>query len=59
MQAEYLIEFHPIGAYVKVTAIDPESGTEASIVGDGNAPQKHLEQLAVKRLLYVMNKNPE
>jgi hypothetical protein len=53
---EYLIEFHRIGAYVKVTAVDPQSGTEASIVGDAKTPQKHLEQMAVKRLLWVMNK---
>jgi hypothetical protein len=28
----YLIEFHHIGAYVKVSVIDPVTNTEASIV---------------------------
>ena len=53
---EYLIEFHPIGNYVKATAIDPGSGMEASIVGDAKTPPQHLQQLAIKRLLWVMSK---
>ena len=44
------------GAYVKVTAIDPKTGTEASIVGPASAPRSVLESNAAKKLLYVLKK---
>ena len=53
---EYLIEFHQIGNSVKVTAIDPESMTEVSIVGAAGAPKEQLKRVAVQKLLYVMAK---
>ncbi len=53
---EYLIEFHQQGRYVKVTAIDPRTGREASIVGDAAASTEHLKKLAIKRLQYVVAK---
>jgi hypothetical protein len=52
----YLIEFVQMGSYVKVTAMDPQTGLEASIVGDPNAGEARLKQLAVKKLHYVMSK---
>lgn len=54
---EILIEFVQIGQTVKVTAVDPLTGTEASIVGDPAAGQEQLKKLAVKKLKYVMGKN--
>ena len=33
-EGEVLIEYHRVGAYVKVSAIDPVTRTEVSIVGD-------------------------
>lgn len=56
MTTEYLIEFHQLGNVVKVTAIDPRSGVEASIVADPKTPKQHLEKMAIKRLLWVMAK---
>ena len=52
----YIIEFIPMGNYVKVSAIDPDSGREVSIVGDPKRSDKELEQIAVQKLLYVLNK---
>ncbi|WP_281301689.1 MULTISPECIES: hypothetical protein [unclassified Iodidimonas] len=52
----YLIEFISSGKALKVTAVDPESGTEASIVGDPKMSRDALSKLAVQKLLYVMNK---
>lgn len=51
-----IFEFLPKGRYVKVSAVDVASGTEASIVGDGSAPQERLEALAMQKLSYVMKK---
>jgi hypothetical protein len=53
---EVLIEFIVQGSVVKVTAIDPKSGIEASIVGPASAPRSVLEGNAVKKLVYVLKK---
>ncbi len=53
---EAIIEFIQQGRYVKVTAIDTITGIEGTIVGDPNAPKEKLEQLALKKLQYVLNK---
>lgn len=47
---EILVEFAQSGAYVKVTAIDPATGTEVSIVGDAAAPRDYLATLAIRKL---------
>ena len=54
---EYLLEFHRIGNSVKVTAIDPITGREASIVGPANAGKAYLSRTAVRKLQYVMAKD--
>ncbi len=51
---EVIIEFHPVGAYVKVSAIDPETLTEVSIVGDPQAGEARLKRVAMQRLEYVL-----
>lgn len=53
-QRKYLLEFIPIGNSVKVSAIDPDSGVEVSIVGPVKASQADLTQVAVRKLEYVM-----
>ncbi len=53
----YILEFIPQGRYVKVTAIDPASGTEAVIVGDAAQPPLILERIAVKKLEHLLSKN--
>ena len=54
---EVLIEFVVQGNVVKVTAIDPKSGTEASIVGPASAPRPVLESNALKKLIYEALEN--
>ena len=54
---EYLFEFNLVGAYVKVSAIDPITNTEVSIVGDTNLSKSELKRVAIKKLEYVMNKD--
>lgn len=50
----YLIEFLPMGNAVKVSAIDPMTGIEVSIVGSATASQHDLGALAVRKLRYVL-----
>ena len=56
---EILIEFTQIGNSVKVTAIDPFTGTEVSIVGSPAAGQEALKQLALRKLRYVIAKEEQ
>ena len=53
---EVLIEFHQIRNSVKVTAVDPVTAVEVSIVGAANASQEMLKRLAVRKLDYVLEK---
>ena len=55
----YIIEFTQIGANVKVTAIDPKTMTEVSIVGGAQYSQEFLSRQAVKKLEYVLSKRGE
>ena len=53
---EIIIEFSPIGAYVKVAAMDTKTLTEVSIQGPVSAPEETLRKNVLKRLEYVMKK---
>lgn len=53
----YIIEFIQVGASMKVTAVDPVTGREATIVGPSNAPRSHLTQVAVRKLKYLLAKD--
>jgi hypothetical protein len=53
---EIFVEFITLGNSVKATAIDPETGQEASIVGPANAPRAVLAENARKKLEYVKAK---
>ncbi len=53
---EIIIEFHAIGQFVKVSAMDVQSLTEISIQGPANTAESILKRNAIKRLEYVMRK---
>ena len=53
----YIIEFTQIGANVKVTAVDPKTMTEVSIVGGAQYSQEYLTRQAVKKLEYMLARN--
>ena len=50
-------EFTYQGAFVKVAAIDADTGLEVSIVGPISAPQSELEKLALKKLEFVRRRS--
>jgi hypothetical protein len=51
---EIYFEFIPAGAYIKVVAIDADTGVEVSIVGARAADQATLERAALAKLRYVL-----
>jgi hypothetical protein len=53
---EILFEFTAQGAFMKVTAIDPETGDEVSTVGPVSAPRTALQAAAMQKLRYVQSK---
>ncbi len=55
--SEVIIEFLRIGNAVKVTAVDPESMIEVSIVGPPDAGEETLKRTAIRKLEYVIDKN--
>ena len=55
-ESEVLLEFHRIGNAVKVTAVDPRSLAEATIVGDRALGEHALGQAALRKLRYVLER---
>ena len=53
---EIFVEFVMLGNVVKATAIDPDSGLEASIVGPASAPRSVLAENARRKLEYLKSK---
>lgn len=53
---EIYVEFRQQGNVVKVTAIDPGTGVEASVMGPASAPRGPLSDAAVRKLQYVLKK---
>jgi len=49
-QGEVIIEMRPVGAVVRVAAVDVASGTEVVVFGPATAPQRALEELAINKL---------
>ncbi len=52
----FIVEFIQIGTSVKVSAVDPVSGREVSIVGPATATRDYLSRVAVNKLKYVLSK---
>ncbi|HWA69519.1 MAG TPA: hypothetical protein VG821_06770 [Rhizomicrobium sp.] len=55
-KGDIFVEFVILGTTVKATAIDPDSGLEASIVGPASAPQSLLAENARRKLEYLKKK---
>ncbi len=52
----FLIEYQVLGKSVKVSAIDPATLTEVSIVGPATAGEAALARTAVNKLKFVLAK---
>ena len=53
---EVLIELMQVGNAVKVTAVDPVTHTEVSIVGSASDSEDVLKRNAVRKLNYVLRR---
>jgi len=53
---EVLIEIMQVGNAVKVSAVDPVTGVEVSIVGSPSVGEDILKRNAVNKLNYVLRK---
>ncbi|MBI3419617.1 MAG: hypothetical protein HY053_05755 [Proteobacteria bacterium] len=53
---EVLFEFMPAGRVVKVTAVDPVTGIEATIQGPASAGEEVLKHSALQKLNYLLSK---
>lgn len=56
---EVFFEFHRVGSYMKVTAIDAASGTEVSVAGPATGSRELLRRTALNKLRFVMNRNAQ
>lgn len=53
---EVLLEFHQVGDYVRVSAIDTVTNVEVTVVGSPKVTQDDLTRLAVRKLNYVLDR---
>ena len=54
---EVLFEMKQVGHYLRITAIDPVSGTEVISIGDPSVDPELLKRMATRKLKYVIAKN--
>ena len=57
--AEVLFEYVRNGNFVKVTAVEPETKVEASVVVPAGLSQEQLQILALQKLRFVLKKMEE
>lgn len=53
---EVLFEFRQVGSYLKVSAIDPVTNTEVSIVATPGMDRGALKEMALRKLAFVIEK---
>lgn len=51
---EVIFEFHRVGNAVKVSAVDPETLVEVSILGRPDSGEEMLKRVALRKLEYVL-----
>ncbi len=58
-EREVLLEFQRLGNAVKVTAVDPVTLVEVSIMGPVTADRESLERTAIRKLDYILQRRAE
>jgi hypothetical protein len=56
---EVFFEIVTIGAFAKVSAIDPVTGTEVSIIAPAGGDEAILKAVALRKLDYMLNKTKD
>ena len=57
MPKEVLFEMQRVGKILRVTAIDPASGTEVIMVADPRQSMLTIKKVAARKLAYVIAKD--
>jgi hypothetical protein len=55
-EPRYIIEYITIGNAMKVTAMDPATLREVSVMATPGAPREEVAELAIRKLKYMINK---
>lgn len=58
-EKEYIIEFIMLGHSTKVTAFDPVTLTEASVIVPSGTDREESSRLAIRKLNYMLGKQQE
>lgn len=58
-EQDYIVEFVKIGKTMKVSAIDPVTLREVSMVASPRFSRSYLARLAIRKLEYVLAKEQE
>ncbi|MEQ8664375.1 MAG: hypothetical protein RIC16_01495 [Rhodospirillales bacterium] len=53
---EVLFEFRHVGTSLRVSAIDPDTLTEVTLVADPRTSEEELKRVAARKLHYVIQK---
>jgi hypothetical protein len=56
---EVLFEFRPSGRSVRVSALDPITGIEVSIIGDTRAGKETMKRIAIRKLIRAILRQRE
>ena len=54
--SDVLFEYVRFGSSVKVTAIEPETKTEAVVIVPANLSEQEMQAKALQKLLYILTK---
>ena len=54
--SEIVFEMRYVGRVVRITAIDPATGTEVISVGDAERSVEALKRVAARKLMYVLKR---
>lgn len=57
--SEVLFEYVRQGSVVKVTAIEPDTATEAVVVVPANLSESQMQTRAMQKLLYILRKKED
>ncbi len=55
---QVIFEFTPLGRYTKVTAFDVATKIEVSITAASSCTKGYMQEIALKKLRYIMSKMP-
>jgi len=56
---DVIVEFHRVGNSIKVSAFDPATLTEVSIVGAPSLSETELTHAVMRKLEYVLSRNKQ